>query len=126
MTLFVNVLLILEQLVSRHFTHGAIKHAIVFAKLNQIVSATLNLSTQLVDARLTAVVLLQKCSMFQLVNASAHQFNNADVVSFGMTLLVNASLIRTHIAYQIFTFGAIKSATVCAETNQTVSATLNL
>jgi hypothetical protein len=126
MTQPANVLLILEQLASPHFTHGAIKHAIVSAKLNQIVFATLNSSTQLVDAHLTAVVRLPKSSTFQLVNASAHQFNSADVVSSGMMLLVNVSLIKTHTVYQTFTFGAIKLAIVFVEINQTVSVTLNL
>jgi hypothetical protein len=64
--------------------------------------------------------------MFQLVNAFAHQFKLVHAVLFGMTHHVNASLTKTLIAYQIFTFGATKFAIVSVETNQTASATLNL
>ncbi len=43
MMLFVNVLLMLKPHAFQLFIHGATNSAIVFAKLNQIVSATLNL-----------------------------------------------------------------------------------
>jgi hypothetical protein len=79
-----------------------------------------------VDVLLTQPVSLQKSTTFQPVNAFAHQFKLAHVVSFGMTHHVNASSIKTLIVYQIFIFGAIKSAIVSAEINQVVSVTLNL
>jgi hypothetical protein len=64
--------------------------------------------------------------MFQLANVFAHQSNNADVDSFGMTLPVNVLLMLKPLAFQLFIHGATNSAIVFAKLNQLVSATLNL
>jgi hypothetical protein len=64
--------------------------------------------------------------MLQLANVFAHQFNNADVDSFGMTLPVNVLLMLKQLVFQIFTVGTTNSAIVFAKLNQLVSATLNL
>jgi hypothetical protein len=64
--------------------------------------------------------------MYQLANVFAHQFNNADVDSFGMTLPVNVLLMLKPHAFQLFIHGATNSAIVFAKLNQLVSATLNL
>ena len=122
----VNVLLTLVLIVFLIFTSGAIQCVIAFVEFNQVVSAELNQTTQLVNVQFIKHAHLQRFMTHKFVNADAQLFKYADVDSFGVIILVLASSIQELFAYQLFINGVIQSAIAFAELNQIVSATLNL
>jgi ribosome recycling factor len=68
----------------------------------------------------------QRFTTFQPVNAFAHQFNNADVDSFGMTLPANVLSMSERLVFQISMPGATKLVIAFADSNQLANVKLSL